>query len=431
MNFGLSLSQEQKQKISAAQIQSLKLLAMDNFELRQMMEAEYLENPLLEYERRSASVVIENGYVGQEDKRRELPTQEQSLQKFITSQLNMKKYSRKEWSVIKFLIDNLDDNGFFPGEEADMAALNGVSEETIHALLVDLKKLEPCGIFAKDLRECLLLQLYAQGMPDPLVKVLITDHLEALGRGDIRSVSKALSLPASQIRKALGEIAKLNPRPLNGLDTSRTDYVIPDILLRYDPQSQTFQASLNDDWYADYHISNYYLQMVQQTEDPQLREYFEKKYLRAKFLIEGIEQRRETLLALGNYVGTMQAGFLLGKEKKAPLTMTEAAAALNIAVSTVSRAVKGKYVQYPSGCILFKSLFDTPAVRNQDTAACGREEIKAELKKLIDEEDKANPLSDSALVEKLYALGIPISRRTVAKYRDSMGIKGCFDRREF
>lgn len=319
MNVGLSLSQEQKQKISAAQIQSLKLLAMDNFQLRQMMETEYLENPLLEYERRHNAVPIENGFVRHESSRQEIPSQEQSLQKFITSQLNIKKYSRKEWAVIKFLIDNLDDNGFFTGEEQDMAALNGVPVETIHALLMDLKKLEPCGIFARDLKECLLLQLYAQGMPDPLVKILITDHLEALGQGDIRSVSKALSLPAAQIRKALGQIARLNPRPLNGLDTSKTDYVIPDILLRYDEQSQTFQASLNDDWYADYHISDYYLQMAHQTQDPKLREYFEKKYLRAKFLIEGIEQRRKTLLALGNYVGTVQAEFLLGKGKKAPL----------------------------------------------------------------------------------------------------------------
>lgn len=431
MNVGLSLSQEQQQKISATQIQSLKLLAMDNFELRQMMESEYLENPLLEYERHHTAVPIENGYVGQEEKRQEIPTQEQSLQKFITSQLNIKKYSKREWAVIKFLIDNLDDNGFFPAEEKEMAALNRVPEEMIHRLLSDLKKLEPCGIFAKDLKECLLLQLYAQGIPDPLVKILVCDHLEALGRGDIRSVCKALSLPPAQIRKALVEIAKLNPRPLNGLDTAKTDYVIPDILLHYDRQSRTFQASLNDDWYADYHISDYYLQMVQQTEDPQLREYFEKKHLRAKLLIEGIEQRRETLLALGNYIGTIQVGFLLGKEKKVPVTMTEAAAALDIAVSTVSRAVKGKYVQYPSGCVPFKSLFEAPAVRNPDAVSRGRDEIKAELKKLIDEEDKENPLSDNTLVEKLYEVGIPISRRTVAKYRDSMGIKGCFDRRRF
>lgn len=430
MNVGLSLSQEQKQKISATQIQSLKLLAMDNCELRQMMETEYLENPLLEYERRASAASIQNGYVAQEQQRREIPTQEQSLEQFILNQLNMHKYSRKEWSVIKFLIGNLDSNGFFLADGADMAALTGMTQTQIHRLLGDLKKLEPCGIFAKDLRECLMLQLYAKGIPDPLVKVLVSDHLEALGAGDIRSVSKALALPTAQIRKALLQIAQLNPRPLNGLDTARTDYVIPDILLNWDPETGSFQASLNDDWFADYSISDYYLQMVHKTEDPQLREYFEKKYLRAKLLIEGIEQRRDTLLALGNYIGIQQAGFLMGRESKAGITMTEAAAALDMAVSTVSRAVKGKYVQYPKGCVPFKSLFETPAVRQQELPVRGRDEIKEIMKDLIDNEDKTDPLSDNDLVDRLVEAGIPISRRTVAKYRDAMGIRGRFDRRQ-
>lgn len=431
MNIEMSLSQEQKQKLSATQIQSLQLLAMDNFELRQMMEKEHLENPLLEYERHHSTPSIQNGYVTDGIQQKEMPSQEQSLQRFILSQLNMRKYSRKEWNILKYLIDNLDDNGFFTADEQDMADLNRVSVDTIHTLLMDLKKLEPCGIFARDLKECLLLQLYAQGIPDPLVKVLITNHLDALGRGDIRSVSRALSLPAAQIRKALSQIASLNPRPLNGLDTSETRYIIPDILLRYDPDNRRFQTALNDDWYADYHISDYYLRMVHQTEDPELRNYFEKKYLRAKYLIEGIEQRRQTLLALGDYVASVQSEFLLGRGTRVPLTMTEAAARLNIAVSTVSRAVKGKYVQYPGGCIPFKSLFETPVGQNRNVPAQSRDEIKAELKRLIDDEDKREPLSDTALADRLCECGIAVSRRTVAKYRDSMGIKGCFERKTY
>lgn len=430
MNLGLSLAQKQKQIISATQIQSLQLLVMNNFELRQTMEAEFLENPLLEYEHHAVTMPIENGYAGGEYQRREIPTQERSLQQFITSQLNVHKYSKTEWSVIKFLIENLDDSGFFPAREEDVAAACGVPEDMIHRLLTDLKKLEPCGIFARDLKECLLMQLYAQGLPNPLLKVLISDHLDALGRGDIRSVSKALALSSGQIRKALAEIAKLNPRPLNGLDTSRTDYVIPDILLQYDPVSEVFHASLNDEWCADYRISDYYLKMVHQTQDPQLREYFDKKYLRAKSLIEGIEQRRETLLALANYISKVQFRFLLGRENKANVTMTEAAAALDLSVSTISRAVKGKYIQCPAGCILFKSLFETPVIRRDDVPAWSRDEIKEELRKLIDAEDKSDPLSDQDLVERLYEIGIPISRRTVAKYRDAMGIRGCFDRRQ-
>lgn len=156
MQFDLSLSQEQIQTLSAAQIQSLQLLAMDNFELRQMMQAEYLENPLLEYERRSSFSPIGKGYVGEDEKRRELSDKEQSLQSFITGQLNIKKYSKKEWAVIKFLIANLDEQGFFGAEPGEMAVMNGVAEETVLRLLEDLRQLEPRGLFAKDVRQCLL-----------------------------------------------------------------------------------------------------------------------------------------------------------------------------------------------------------------------------------------------------------------------------------
>lgn len=430
MNIQISLLQEQKQTLSAIQIQSLQLLAMDNFELHQMMDKEYLENPLLEYEHRS-STANSGGYAPEAIPNRELPSKEQSLQRFILNQLNVRKYSRKEWHILKYLIANLDSNGFFTEDEQDVAARKGVSVEVIHNLLTDLKKLEPCGIFARNLKECLLLQLYSRGIPDPLLKVLITNHLDALGQGDIRSVSKALCLPGIQIRKALEQIAELNPRPLNGLDTMQTNYIIPDILLRYDVDNHCFQAALNDDWYADYHVSDYYLRMVHQTEDPELRAYFEKKYLRAKYLIDGIEQRRETLLALADYVSSKQSDYLLGRGTRISLTMTEAAEHLNIAVSTVSRAVKGKYVQCPTGCIPFKMLFETPVSRSRDVPAQSRNEIKAMLKQIIDGEDKAEPLSDTALAERLGQYGIDISRRTVAKYRDSMGIKGYFQRKDY
>lgn len=190
-----------------------------------------------------------------------------------------------------------------------------------------------------------------------------------------------------------------------------------------------FQTTLNDGWYADYHISDYYLRMAHQTEDPELQKYFEKKYLRAKHLIEGVEQRRKTLLALGDYVSSMQSDFLLGHGIRFPLTMTEAATHLNIAVSTVSRAVKGKYVQCPRGCIPFKMLFETPVSQSLDIPAQNRDEIKAMLKQIINGEDKEEPLSDTALVNRLCECGIAISRRTVAKYRDSMGIKGCYQRK--
>lgn len=427
MQFDLSLSQEQIQTLSAAQIQSLQLLAMDNFELRQMMQAEYLENPLLEYERRSSFSPIGKGYVGEDEKRRELSDKEQSLQSFITGQLNIKKYSKKEWAVIKFLIANLDEQGFFGAEPGEMAVMNGVAEETVLRLLEDLRQLEPRGLFAKDVRQCLLTQLPDGEM---LARQLVEHYLEELSRGEVSALARKLGVSSSQVRRAMETISRLNPRPLNGLDTSSTHYVIPDLLLTPDPVTGKLEASLNDDWSADYRLSDYYLSMIRSVQDPQLQEYFKQKHQRARMLIEGIEQRRKTLLAIGNFLGREQEQFLLGKGKKVSLTMTGAAAALELSVSTISRAVKGKYVQHPAGCTALKDLFVTP-VAKAAPSELSRDAIKGAIKVLVEGEDKHNPYSDAELVEKLGEQEIFISRRTVAKYRESLGIPGCFDRRRY
>lgn len=432
MRFDLSLSQEQKQILSAAQIQFLQLLAMDNFELRQTMQAEYLENPLLEYECRSYLPSIRKGYVGDGGKCKELPAKEWPLQTLITEQLDMKKYSPKEWMAIKFLIDNLDDQGFFCADPGEMASMTGISKQTVLALLQELKRVSPRGIFTKDVRECLLMQLEDQGKPDPLMQRLVKEYWDVLSRGEVSTLAKELSVSSADIRRALDKISRLNPRPLNGLDTGSADYIIPDLLLQPNPESGKLEASLNDDWVADYRLSDVYIRMIHTTEDSQLQEYFKKKYHRAKLLIEGIEQRRQTLLAIGNYLGCVQEGFLLGKGEKVPVTMTEVAAQLQLSVSTVSRAVKGKYVQYPAGCEALKDLFATPVNTSAPVAVdYSRDAIRKELKKLIDGEDKTAPLSDAALVEKLSQMDILISRRTVAKYRESMKIPGCYDRKKY
>lgn len=430
MEFGLSLSQEQKQILSATQIQSLQLLAMDNFELHQMVEAEYLENPLLEYRQHSFPAPIQKGYVQDDENRNELPAKENVLFALVSSQLNPKKYEKKDWAVIRFLVDSLDDRGFLPAEPQQIASMTGVNEKTIRRLLSDLRQLEPRGIFARDLRECLLLQLEDTENPDWLVRTLIESHLDDLSRGEIHALSKQLSVPCTRIRKAVEEIACLNPCPLNGLDTSATHYIVPDILLELNPDSGELEAALTDDWIPDYHLSDYYLQMLRATEDPELSEYFKGKYQRAKMLVDGIAQRRQTMLAIGNFLGHRQRDFLLGRGPRATVTMTDAAAELGFSISTISRAVKGKYIQHPNGCTALKELFDTPVSRGAPENL-SRDAIKIRLKTLIRQEDPANPLSDAALADALLQQGIALSRRTVAKYRESLGIPGCFDRRRY
>lgn len=428
------LTAQQRQTLSQSQIQYLKLLAMDNLELKQKMETEYLENPLLEHTECGRMPMPDNpGRIQKEETKREMPAREAGhlLEEAITSQLPMGKYSPEEWHVIRYLIGNLEENGFYRENKAEAAKANHVAKEVVEALLKDLKKLEPYGIFSENLQECLLIQMEAQGDTDVLKRQLITDYLEELAEGKISAVSRELHVSTSRIRKCMGEIARLNPRPLNGFDGAATAYVVPDVILFLDEEGKSFRAKLNDDWSGGYQICDSYVSMMGQAKDPELAAYFEKKYQRARFWVKGVEQRRTTILAIAEYMGKAQYDFLLGKEQKKPVTMTEAAAALDMAVSTVSRAVKGKYIQYPAGSIFFKDLFETGVGRLTETPSRTRDDIKEQIKILIENEDKKKPLSDAEMAEKLGERQISISRRTVAKYRDSMGIKGCFDRKCF
>lgn len=434
MNMEMALSTEQHQKISQSQIQWLKLLALDNFELKQMMEKEYLENPLLEHMEDGCIKAPSQGESFlKESLKPEIaaPSSSYLLEEAVTTQLPMDKYSKKEWEIILYLTRNLDDSGFFTGTVTETARVCQVSEEVVAHILTDLKKLEPYGIFAKSLKECLLLQLDAQGDKDPLKRQLIQEYLEELAQGRISVISRQLHVATARIRKCLGEISRLNPRPLNGFQTSAAAYVVPDIILSLNEAGNCFYARLNDDWNADYHISDYYYSMMKKTADTELFSYFETKYRRARLLVAGIEQRRETILSIADYIGKIQYLFLLGKGTKQPVTMTGAAKKLGIAVSTVSRAVKGKYIQYPAGNVFFKDLFEAGITCQEDESASSRAGIKEQLKILIENEDKHRPLSDIELSRELTKMQIHISRRTVAKYRDSMGIKGCFDRKCF
>lgn len=434
MNMEMSLTTRQCQTISQSQIQWLNLLALDNFELKQKMEKEYLENPLLEHVENGQRTLADNpGQIQKEDTKREMPACETGylLEEAVTSQLPIGRYSGKEWDVIRYLTGNLEDSGFYLGSITEAAKANRVSENVVEDILGELKKLEPYGIFAQSLQECLVIQLDAQGDTDELKRLLITEHLEELAQGKISAVSRKLHVSTVRIRKCLSEISRLNPRPLNGFDAAQTTYIIPDVVLALDEEQKCFQARLNDDWSADYRISDYYYSMMSRAKDEELAAYFVKKYRHARFLIEGIEQRRATITSIADYIGKVQFGFLMGKEGKRPVTMTEAAKELGIAVSTVSRAVKGKYIQYPAGSMFFKDLFETGISGSEDALVRTREDIKEQIKRLIENEDKMNPLSDTQLVQELEKQQIGISRRTVAKYRDSMGIKGCFDRKCF
>lgn len=244
--------------------------------------------------------------------------------------------------------------------------------------------------------------------------------------GHLSTVSRALDIKTSQVRKYIFEIQRLNPRPLSGYTGGTDQYIIPDILMEKD--GEELKIRLNDDWIGDYSINDYYVKMMEQAEDSELKEYFRKKYERCRFIITSIEQRRETMLKISNAILDRQREYFMNHKQLKPMTMQNIADDIEMHVSTVSRAVKGKYIQYPGGTIGMRDIFNnTQTFGDQNSTT---EEIKEEIKRLVKEEDKKKPLSDSKIVSLLEEKNMKISRRTVAKYRAQLGIAGTTQRKE-
>ncbi|MDO4554858.1 MAG: RNA polymerase factor sigma-54 [Lachnospiraceae bacterium] len=445
MDLAQHVGLETKQILSQAQIQSLEILAMDAVELEEYLQNEYMSNPLLErrdnHEMYSSMENFSNWYEKQHPKmnfaaereedseaRRDLAAPDTDyLKNYLTSQLDMNRYTKQQWQTILYLIDCLGDDGFFKMPVKEVAALTGCAEEQIQELLLDLSDLEPFGIFAPDLAHCLLKQLEAEGIENPVLEEMVLRFLPEISEGKISVISRQLGLTTAEVRKYIAIIERLNPRPLSGLQESFVSYIVPDILYVF--KDGSWEIQINDKWFGEYHINDYYLRMMHETKDQELFDYFRQKLERSRFIVKSIEQRRETMNLIASKILEKQKDYFEGKKSLRSMTMCALAKELNIHPSTVSRAIKGKYIQSPAGTILMKKLFTGTVSSCKEGEDYTAENIKTRIRELVEKEDKKKPLSDAKLAELLVSEGMHISRRAVAKYRDELWIKSSFDRR--
>lgn len=441
-----NLELAQKQSLSQTQIQSLEIMNLCNQDLYTFLNEEYMENPLMDKTGESAPGEVQEfdewylhgqtfneGY-GSEDKeerRREiLPAKQEGIDPtaYLKDQLNKSDYTEKEWDLIEYLIQNLDDDGFYPYPVEKAAKIADVTEEEAKKCLEDLRGLEPCGIFAENLAECLITQFEADGIEDEVLNQILREHLEDIASGKISTITRHLKISSVQVRKYIAMIKTRNPRPLSGFNSGNTDYVVPDVIITQ--RDGAWDISLNDEWIGNYSLNEYYIRMIGESKDEELKEYFRKKLERARFILNSIEQRRRTILVIAGEILEVQKPFFEGAGELKAMTMSELAEKLEIHPSTVSRAVGSKYLQYPGGVILMKKLFTQKIHSDISGEELSALQVQKILKKLIDEENKRKPYSDSKLVEKLKEQKITLSRRAVAKYREEMNIQGSFDRKE-
>ncbi len=347
----------------------------------------------------------------------------------IMQQLVCNGYSQKELDVFAYIAQCLDANGYFTMEIAELARQLSLTESECRRYLDIMKSLEPTGICASSLQECLLMQLKDQ-TGTALEKAIILEHLELLGKNQFPVIAKKLKVSIEKVKKASEHIRQLNPRPADGYGASGyIRYIEPDItVVKFENR---FEILLNDYRCPVVHISKDYLQMLKSDCPKDVKNYLQKKISQAEQLSECISQRGNTLMELAEFLVDAQTGFFLnGEQALRPLGLRDAAQKLSIHESTVSRAVKNKYLQCCWGIYPLSFFFKRRAAGKEDINAAAYL-IQKELAQIIAQEDKKHPFNDEKLADLLKAKGYGISRRTAAKYREAMGIANSRERKFF
>ena len=346
---------------------------------------------------------------------------QETLQRHLWEQLNTADVNKSQREAAELIIGNMDDLGFL------QASLEEISQNTSHPLgeleemLSLIQTFHPVGVGARDLRECLLIQLRRLGKGDSLEHQIVDEHLEDLGRKRLPELARRLGVSVEQVQRAANFISTLDPKPGQIFTADPNNYVLPDVSV--DKVGEDYTVSLNSDQVPHLRISKTYKDlMTQGANGTEVRDYIREKIRSGKFLIKSIHQRQQTILNIANEIVKRQNEFLEnGSAFLKPMTMVQIAEAVGVHETTVSRAISGKYMATPQGVFEMKYFF-TPGYQTAAGAALSNTSVKEAISDLVRNEDARNPLSDKEIVEILSDRGIPIARRTVAKYRAELNI---------
>ena len=350
----------------------------------------------------------------------------ETLERHLSEQLYCLDLTDEERSILRYLIMNLDEGGYFRQDPEEAAERLGVSSRVFYKALSLLQSLDPSGIGAASLEECLTLQLKRMGAP-PYAMDIVKDYLPNLAKKQYSAISARLGLPLSLIKDACRLIASLDPKPGSRFETpSCTCYVIPDVCCAC--QNNVIRVSTRFQGKALFSINDYYLSLLKETKDKEVKAYLSERMRRANDLLRGVSDRESTLLGVSRLLVEKQSGYLFGSSERAPFTMTQAAEQLGVHVSTISRCVQNKYLQGPKGAIPLASLFCQPV--SASSPSISQEHAKKRMLLLIRSEDRSKPLSDQTIADMLDRQGFLLSRRTITKYRQAMGIPSALDRKE-
>lgn len=455
LSYDLTLEQSQKLIMTPELRQAIELLQFNSLELKEYIAKELEENPMLEslgtieefdnIEKYTEDNEIDwkeylekyddISYRGQVDRNikeynyETFVSYEPTLKEHLMSQLNLVCLGNREWKIGENIIQNIDENGYLNSSTEEIASHMKCNIEEVEIILDIVQTFEPLGVGARNLKECLILQVKDRKNLPPYVLRIIEDYLEDLGYNRIQKISKELNIDLQKVQEVCDYIRRLEPKPGRAFSNNEEiKYIVPDAEIQL--VEGKFVVVLNDVAGPRLNINNYYKGLMKTGTDKNTVEFLNEKFNSAMWIIRSIEQRRATIKKVIESILKFQIDFFLkGERALKPLTLKDIADDIEMHESTISRATNGKYVQTPRGLFELKYFF-TSGLESSD-GDISSTSIKSTLKEIIDGEDTKKPYSDQKLAELLKAQGINISRRTVAKYRDELEIPSSTIRRRY
>jgi RNA polymerase sigma-54 factor len=475
----LDLRQTQNLVMTPQLQQAIRLLQMNNVELSEYLEEELAQNPLLEKaepdngsgdnaepagpaaESDSVGEEFDSAWTGNEAETPEKPgpdfdpgaaaagnggkssfdnpdfslentlSQETTLRDYLLEQLHVAFDDPRDRMIGALLIDQIDESGYLRVATDELAARLACTPERITHLLARMRQFDPAGIFARDLADCLRLQLEDRGQMDAPMAALL-DNLPLLAAHDLGKLAQICGVNETYLADMIAEVKALNPRPASKFDHFVVQTVVPDVLMKKLPKDVGggWRVELNSDTLPRVLVNQeYFTEVSKHAAAPKDKKYLDDQMQSANWLIRALDQRAKTILKVaGEIVEAQDAFFLYGVEFLVPLTLKDIAQKIDMHESTVSRVTSNKYIGTPRGIFELKYFFSTALV-SADGSIHSAEAVRARIKTLIDAERPDGVLSDDAIVETLQKDGIEIARRTVAKYRESLNIPSSVQRR--
>lgn len=359
-------------------------------------------------------------------------TQSESLRAHLLSQMRIAAKTDEEYAIgERIIIGDINEKGFFTGSAADIAQELNVTETAVAHVLGLIRRFEPTGVGARDITECLLLQIEAFFPQEEELKILVRDHLDALLRNQIPQIARTMKVKPERLEELKTLLKTLNPWPGHEYAGNDTQYIAPDVVV--EKMNEQYIVRLASERIPDIRVNEKYLATLKQGKiSKQEKEYIKEKLEAVTWLRRNVTHRQQTILKVAQAIVDFQQAFLdKGVEQIRPLTLQNVADVVGVHESTVARATRGKYMQTPQGLFELKYFF-SPGLSADSGDNQSSKSIQALVKKIIDEEDKRKPLSDNRIADIIKEReGVNIARRTVTKYREMMGILNTTMRKEY